>query len=258
MSRDFSEAIGFYVESELSRKIYSKVFLLFALLLVSLVSFAQNVKTHIPERAFQYLPIYEKEAARIAPEIGYLPYYPALTEHESCISLKHSKCFSPTSELKTSRELGIGLAMVTKAYRKDGTLRFDKLQEMRSAYWSELQDLSWNNIKQRPDLQIRVVILLTKENWNKFFLLKDPWQRLAMTDSAYNGGAGSVQQAMRICGLKKGCDPQVWFDNVELVIPKSKEIMPGYGRSPYQINTHHVDDVMNTRYPKYKKYFDEN
>lgn len=239
--------------------IYLLVAVFIAILLMISSASAQDVHTYIPEKAYQYLPTLKKESDRIMPSFDQDPYFGALIEHESCIGLKHSKCWSPTSELKTSRELGIGLPQITKAYAKDGSLRFDKLTEMRNAYADELKELSWLNVKERPDLQLRVVVLLTKENWDKFFTVKAKRERLSMADSAYNGGVGGVNQARRICGMKKGCDPQVWEDNVASVLPKSDAPMPGYGgRSPKSINLHHVDDTVNIRYAKYKKYLEEN
>ena len=218
---------------------------------------AVDTNTYIPPQAFQYLPTVKSEAARMFPLGPEVAYYGSLIEHESCISLTNKKCWNPSSQLKTAREEGAGLPQITKAYRKDGTVRFDKLKEMSDNYKSELGELSWNNVYQRPDLQIRVVILLTKENWNRLFAVKDYEGRLAMTDSSYNGGYGDVAKGRTLCGMKKGCDPQLWFGNVELTIPKSTD--PIYGtRSARDINLHHVDDVLHTRLPKYQAYFKAN
>ena len=242
------------ISKELDKSFFIYVFIFLLLLVYSSLPLAQNVKTYIPEKAYPLLPVFKKEHERLSPVFPYYPYYPALAEHESCISLKHSRCMSPSSELKTSREQGVGLPQITRVWRNDGSLRFDKLQEMRDKYDDELRELSWLTIKERPELQIRILVILTQENWKKFFMISDDWQRLAMSDSAYNGGAGDVDKARRICGLKKGCDPQVWFGNVESVIPKST--VPLYGtRSAKDINLHHVDDVLNNRYNKYNDYY---
>lgn len=216
--------------------------------------FAQNVKTFIPERALTYLPTLNKEVDRLLPNFSHPHYFGGLIEHESCISLNHSRCWSPTSELKTSRELGRGLGQLTKAYHADGSIRFDSLKDLRAKHMSELRELSWDNIKQRPDLQMRGIILMSKDNYNALYNVKDPFQRLAMTDAAYNGGLGAVNKARRECGLRKTCDDQVWFDNTEMMPVKSTKPLYG-GRSATDIWRHHVRDVLYTRMPKYEPHF---
>lgn len=218
-------------------------------------SAAQNVNTFIPERAFQYLPVVHHEALRFTPEIP-LGYYGALIELESCIHLRHSRCWSPTSEFKTSRERGAGLGQLTVAWTADGKVRFDSLTEMRNRYRTHLSELSWKSILSRPDLQIRAIALMTMQNWNALYMVRDPYQRLAMTDAAYNGGLGGVTNDRRLCGLKKGCDPQIWFGNVEFTSSKSRKVLYG-NRSAFDINRHHVRDVLVVRRPKYDRYFQE-
>lgn len=224
------------------------------LFLLTFSAQAVDVKTYIPKQAYKYFDIIKSEQQRLLPDFPYPYYFPALIEHESCIHLKHRRCWSPTSQLKTSRELGIGYFQITKAYRKDGTLRFDTLSDLRRKYMSELKDLSWSNIKSKPELQIRAGMLLSKNNYSQLYKLTDDYQRLAAADAAYNGGLRSVYQRRRKCGLKANCDPNIWFDNLERMIVKSTK--PLYnGRSAQTINDHHVRDVLLTRMPKYCKCF---
>lgn len=222
--------------------------------LLSFNAYALDVKTYIPKQAYQYFSVIKKEQERLLPDFPHPYYFPALIEHESCIHLKHSKCWNPRSQLKTSRELGIGYFQITKAYRKDGSIRFDTLSDLRKKYMNELRDLSWSNIKTKPELQIRAGILLSKNNYNQLYKIKDDYQRLAAADAAYNGGLRSVHQRRHKCGLKKGCDPQIWFGHLEHMVVKSTK--PLYaGRSAQEINTHHVKDVLKTRMSKYCKCF---
>lgn len=212
------------------------------------------MRTYIPERAHGLLPLVEKEALRITPEFPKPAYYGALIEHESCISLKHSRCWSPTSELKTAREQGSGLGQITRAFNKDGSVRFDALSDMVKRHNGELKELSWLNVKSRPDLQIRTIVLMTRDNCKYFRTVANDWERLAMCDSSYNGGVGSVVNARRVCGLKENCDSDKWFGHTELHLNKSRK--PLYaGRSPYQIVVEHVKDVMYVRLPKYEIHF---
>lgn len=228
--------------------------IVFVLLCLVNCAFAQNVKTFIPKNAPALLPLYKSEAQRLMPELQTPWYFAGLTEHESCISLKHSRCFSATAELKTSREQGVGLSQITRTYNPDGSIRFDSLSDLRRANMNELKELSWSNVKQRPDLQIRGIILMTRGNYNQLFAVKDEKQRLAMTDLAYNAGLGRIKKNRLQCGLTKGCDPQLWFGNVEKHCTASKK--PIYsGRSACDIMNHHVHDVLDTRMPKYKPYF---
>lgn len=227
------------------------------LLLLPFCVFAQprDVKTYIPPQAFQHFDTIKLETLKYFPELEYMYFIPGLIEHESCISLNHKKCWNSESELNTKRELGIGLGQITKAYREDGSIRFDSLQEMRSRHINELKELSWSNVRQRPDLQIRTLILMNRDNYMALYDVKDKRQRTIMMSPAYNGGLNGLQKERRICGLAKDCDPGLWFDNVEKYCSKSKQ--PLYaGRSACDINRHHPFDIVFNRMPKYKKHFE--
>lgn len=213
-----------------------------------------DVKTYIPTNAYQYLDTVKKEQERILPDFAYPYYFAGLIEHESCLSLTHSRCWNVKSRLKTAREEGAGFFQLTRTYRTDGSIRFDTLSDLRRAHMAELKELSWSNVYQKPELQIRAGILLSKQNYQALFEIKDVYQRLAMADAAYNGGIGGVRKERTTCGLASNCDPKLWFDNVERYCSKSKK--PLYaGRSACDINRHHVKDVLKTRMPKYKTYF---
>lgn len=212
-----------------------------------------NTKAYIPSQAFEYLDTIKQEQHRLMPDFAYPFYFAGLIEHESCISLTHKRCWSITSELKTKRERGSGLFQLTQAYNTDGSIRFDTLSDLRKRHMAELSELSWSNITQRADLQIRAGILLSKNNYQALYPIKDDYQRLAMADAAYNGGLAGLKKERTVCGLAANCDPQKWFDHVENQCQKSKK--PLYaGRSACDINRHHVVDVLTTRMPKYKPF----
>lgn len=219
---------------------------------------AQNVRTYIHPRIAPLVPVYRQELAAHFPQIPQPWYVLGLTEHESCISLKHSRCWSATSqfatkwkETNTPRELGVGLAMITKAWTKEGNVRMDTLSNLKKVYPTELRDLTWDNISQRPDLQIRAMVLLLRSDYRGLSSVKDPVERLKMTDSAYNGGRRDVERARKVCGLTKGCNPEIWFGHVEKHSPKSTKVLYG-DRSAKDINLHHVHDVFDVRMPKFK------
>ena len=158
-------------------------------------------------------PTVIEESIKYSPEI--VPwYFFSLIEQESCISLTHSKCWNEKAELKNSRENGVGVGQLTRAWDKNGKLRFDNLTSLSKKY-SSLREMTWNNIKTRPDLQVRSMILLHRESYKKLNVVKDEFERLAMSDAAYNGGYGHLNKERIACGVLKNCDPQKWFGNVE-------------------------------------------
>lgn len=174
---------------------------------------------------------------------------PALIEHESCITLRHPRCWSATSRLKTQREEGAGLGQLTRAYRPDGSLRFDALAEMRGRH-PALRELSWSNVYQRPDLQLRALVLMGRDNYRALDAITSPVERLAFADAAYNGGLGGVRADRRACQVTAGCDPQRWWGHVERTCTKSRAALYGQ-RSACDINRFHVRDVLTVRAPKY-------
>jgi len=231
------------------------LFVIFLILFTQDIA-AQNVNTYIPPKAYEYKDIIKKEIDTYFPDIPTPYYIPGLIEHESCITLKHSRCWSPNSELKSKRERGVGLGQLTIAYREDGSVRFDALADLVRVYRKELKELTWNNILERPDLQIRAIILMIKDNYNKLYDIPDKEVRLQFADAAYNGGLIGVLKERIACNLAKDCDSNLWFNNVERFCLKSKK--PLYGnRSACDINRHHVRDVILVREPKYrlKKFF---
>lgn len=232
------------------------IIILFFLFFISLpiISMARiNEKTYIPEKAKIYIPILRKQQEKYWGNHP-MPYALAgLGEQESCLSLLHSRCWDPSSRLKTSREEGAGIFQLTRAYNQNGNIRFDALEEIKNEH-SSLKDLRWSNIYTRPDLQLEAVVLKSHDDFESLFSIKDPIERLYFTDAAYNGGRGGVQKDRRLCYLTKGCDAQIWFGNVELSCSKSKR--PIYGnRNACDINREHVTNVFKIRSEKYRPFF---
>lgn len=215
---------------------------------------AQSPKEYIPPKAHQHFSTIKEEKETYAKTFPSVPYFGALIEHESCISLKHSRCWETTSELKSKRERGVGLGQITIAYREDGSVRFDSLSEMKRNHSSALKDLSWENVTRSPRLQIRTIILMTSDNYKALSTVGDEVQRMKMADAAYNGGLGGLRKERTSCGLAKNCDPQIWDGHVERHCLKSRSVLYGR-RSACDINRDHVHDVFDVRLPKYEKAF---
>ena len=183
----------------------------------------------------------------------YWPNHPApsllaaLIEQETCPSLKSKSCWNPGARLKSAREEGAGMGQITRAYRADGSLRFDALADLTDRYRGDLTGLSWDTVYQRPDLQLRAVVLMSKDATTPF---RSTTGMLHFGDAAYNGGASGVQKERRACALTRGCDTARWFGHVEQHCLKSRQ--PLYaGRSACDINREHVRAVFLVRRAKY-------
>lgn len=223
------------------------------LLCYSTVTYCHDVHTYIPDRANKYLPLLKDETETYFRNHPLPPYMAGLIEHESCITLKHKRCWSPASRLKTKREEGAGLGQLTRAYKKDGSLRFDTIERLKRRY-KYLKELSWSNVYKRPDLQIRAIVTLWQKNYTQLPNDIDALNKIAMADSAYNGGYRGMYRDRQLCKFKKGCNPKIWFNNVEKTCSKSKKVLYG-NRSACDINRHHVRDVLQNRTPKYVRYW---
>lgn len=211
-----------------------------------------NAETDIPEQATQYLAVLGQQVRDVMPDFHTPEYFGALVEHESgCPGIK-SMCWNPKARLKSSREEGAGLSQITRAYKADGTLRFDALAETRKLDPRGLNELRWDTVYDRPDLQLRVMVVMTRQNWNRVGkLTTDRDLQLQLTDLSYNAGFGRVLNDMRACSTTTGCNAQKWHGNIEGTCTASKK--PLYGdRSACDISRHHVHDVIDTRMPKYK------
>jgi len=219
-----------------------------------LLFFALSARAEIPPAAQKQLPVLRAQLQQAWPDMPQPAYLGALIEHESCITLKHPRCWQPTARLKTAREEGAGLGQLTRAWRADGSLRFDALAEARRLDPAGLAALTWSTVYQRPDLQMRVVILTSRSNWHRLQpLVPDPAARLAMADAAYNGGLQGLLNERRACALRQGCDPGQWFGHVERLCLKSRQALYA-GRSACDINRHHVADVLLARMPRYSPF----
>jgi len=210
--------------------------------------------SYLPPGAIQYAPVLVEKQQEIWPDAQEPWTLAGLVEQESCISLKHSKCWNPRAELKTSREYGFGMGQITKAYRKDGSLRFDKFAELRERY-KTLQNWSWDR-RFDPGFQLTAITEMVRGLYNRASFGRTVQDRWCFSLSAYNGGMGSVLKDRRYCANKDNCDPDVWFGNVAENSLKSKRPQKGYGgRSWFSINRSYVDNVMNLRRAKYEVFW---
>lgn len=232
-----------------------RALLLVFLLALAAAAGAQDARTHIPLGANGYAPILVAEQREHWPRMPEPWTLAGLVEQESCISLKHSKCWNPRAELKTAREYGFGFGQVTVAYRANGSVRFDKFAELRASHAS-LRDWTWDT-RYDPGYQLRAIVLMNLGLWRQIPPAATPQDHLAFMLSSYNGGLGGLLQDRRLCSNTPACNPGVWFGNVETTSVKSRQPNPGYGgRSWFEINRSHVRNVLRLRRDKYRTFWE--
>ena len=197
----------------------------------------------------KYLPVLNSELDKYWPEAPWRSVFAAQVRQESCISLKHSICWTPYAELKTSREYGFGLGQITV------TKSFDNFKEAKKLD-SSLKDWVWEN-RYNAEYQLRTLVLMDKFAWGKFFWASDSYERMAFTFAGYNGGIGGVLSDRAVCRTISLCRPERWFGNVELTSKKAKVAASGYGLSFFQINRNYVRNNMGPYRDRYYSYFKE-
>ena len=208
--------------------------------------------TPLPEGAKKYAPILKEEITLKWPSLKQRSSLAGQVEQETCISLKHSKCWSPRAELKTSREHGVGFGQFTTAYKSDGTILFDATSDVRKLD----KDLSswkgegvWD-----PRLQLRALVVYDFSIFRKLpTAILDEYERLAFMFASYNGGLGGTLQDRRVCASTKGCDQNKWFGNVENTSLKQKTKVQGYGKSFFEINREYPKNILTIRRQKYEQ-----
>lgn len=203
-----------------------------------------------PAAAKPLLPVLKAEQAHFWPAMPLPSALGAQVEQETCISLKGRSCWNPRAELKTSREQGVGLGQLTRAFRMDGSTRFDALADIVKAHPQELAGLSWEN-RFDPRLQLRALVLKDLQGFDLVQSAATDADRLAMSFAAYNGGSGGLSSDRRACAGTTGCNPGKWFGNVERTSLKAKAAVPGYGKSFFEINREYVRAILITRRQRY-------
>lgn len=207
----------------------------------------------LPERAKEYLPLLVDRQRAIWPDAPMPSFLGSQVEQETCISLRHSKCWNPRAELKTSRENGIGLGQFTRAYKADGSIRFDKISEL-AAQHASLRGWSWET-RYDASYQLTAIVEMDKAIYSRVRGAATELDRLSFALSAYNGGEGGLLQDRRLCANTPRCDSTRWRGHVELYSLKSKVPKSGYGQSFFHINREYVSNVIGLRRPKYEPYF---
>lgn len=228
------------------------VWIFAALTLFVSCSLAQDIRTFVPERAKVLAPTLVQVQLENWPGAPIPWTLAGQIEQESCPGLRHRFCWNTAAELKTAREYGFGIGQITTAYRPDGSVRFNKFEELKAEY-AELRDWSWAD-RYRADYQLKALVLMVRDLHKRVRDAATPEDHWAFALVGYNGGAGSVLKDRLLCSNTSGCNPNVWAGNVERVSFKSRAVMPGYGRSPFEISREYPHAVF-TRREKYQPFW---
>lgn len=207
-----------------------------------------KAQASVPAQALNHLPVLGAEVRNHWPDAPDWALFAGQIEKESCITLRHAKCWNPRAELRTSREQGVGLGQVTR------TARFDSLAELRAQFPRELAGWSWDSpTLYDPAFQIRALLLMDRRNHRQLTGVGEP-DRMDMALAAYNGGMGGLIGERQLCRSTRGCDPNRWAGHVENTSMKRRTPFPGYGQSAFQINRGYPPGVRQ-RAEKYRPLF---
>ena len=197
------------------------------------------VQLDLPPGAVTHLPALVREVEREWPGIPYPSVLAAQIEQES-----GWKTGATARNPKNNGELGAGLGQMTK------TNKFDAIAELRGKYPSKFKDWGWHN-PYDVTYQLRGVVLKNRDNYRSINWAKDEYNRMAFMVAAYNQGAGGVRMRRRLCANTPGCDPAIWFGNMEFSSTQSKIPAHGYSRSYADITRTYVKNIMVVRREKY-------
>ncbi len=209
----------------------------------------------VPANARALLPVLKSEQVAFWPTMPDPPALGAQVEKESCVSLKSAMCWNPRAELftyeamkaGTAREYGWGLGQCTE------TAKFSCFAQSRALDVS-LRDWKFAD-RFDPRRQLRVIVLMDRGIYTKLpATVAVPHERLAMTLAAYNGGAGGLQSDRRLCAAVRGCNPNVWFGQVELHSLKSRVVQRGYGQSFFDVNRAYPREILGLRRARYMEW----
>ena len=207
----------------------------------------------VPINSIQYFPYIRELLDSSWKSLSTRSIIPSVVEQETCITLKHKSCWNPQAQLKTSREYGFGLGQITIAYDANGMERFNNFIDIKKQD-PILKEWQWSD-RFNPKYQLRALVVQYRNLYNNIKWTDNELNRLAFTDSAFNGGLGGILQDRKKTKLNGG-NPDLWFgtNNVAENSYKSKTAAKGYGKSFYEINREHVYNDLNVRRFKYIPY----
>ncbi len=207
----------------------------------------------LPANAATYLPLLVQTQRSVWPNAPKPGHMGAQVQKESCITVKHSKCWNPRAELKTAREYGFGFGQTTVAYNADGSERFNVFKEMQSLD-PILKTWAWQN-RFDPTMQLRALVVKNRIGYERISGAATDIDHLAFSLAGYNGGMSGVLSDRRLCQATPGCDHRRWFGHTEKYSNKSRTPWKGYGKSAFDINREYPRVIIFQLTPMYVPYF---
>ena len=197
-------------------------------------AFAQ---TPVLTKAAVYLPVLQTKINN---------YWPELTmPHIIAGQIEQESQWNPKATLKTSRELGRGLAQMTV------TPKFNIYKEAVSM--KALKGWDWQKDPYNPSNQLTFAVLTNRSNFKqvtKWFV--NDTERFAGALIAYNAGMGTVLQR-RALAIRQGKNNGKWFGGLENIrLPYEKRLL--YGRD-LGLTRNEYPVVIFKRAEKYRSYF---
>jgi hypothetical protein len=214
--------------------------------LVFLLAYSSLALGQVPQNALKFAPLLKETLIKIWPTVSPRSYFAGQVEQETCVSLKSKKCWSPSAELRTSREYGFGLGQLTV------TSRFNAFNDVKKLD-KDLAAWKWEN-RYDPTYQLRALVVYDRSIYTKLPVSIE--DKMPFTFASYNGGLGGILQDRRLCENTKGCNHNLWFGNVELTSFKSKIKPQGYAKSFFEINREYPRNIISVRSKKYSNLMD--
>lgn len=199
----------------------------------------------LPKLAALYIPVLLTQVAALWPTMPAPSMLAAQVEQETCVTLTSSKCWNPRAELKTAREYGFGLGQLTV------TKEFNNFKAAKT--WDKsLANWQWSD-RFNPKMQLGALVAYDRNLYDSIHFGATSDDHLAFMFSAYNGGLGGVLKDRALCEHTGGCNPNVWFGNVEKTSFRARTAVSGYGQSFFDINREYVANVVpeHSRREKY-------
>ncbi|MFW6855402.1 hypothetical protein ACODYM_29345 [Burkholderia gladioli] len=190
----------------------------------------------LPKLALVYIPLLVSQVAALWPAMPAPSMIAAQVEQETCYSLTAKGCWNPRTELKTKREYGFGLGQLTV------TPKFNNFEAAKK--WDKsLADWRWED-RFNPKMQLGALVAYDRNLYRSIHFGATDTDHLAFMFSAYNGGLGGVLKDREMCRHTRGCNPGIWFGNVEKTSFRSKVAVAGYGQSFFKTNRDYVANIV--------------
>ncbi len=144
--------------------------------------------------------------------------------------LENESSWNVHSTLKTSRELGRGLAQLTIAYNKNGSERFNSFKEALNSF-KPLRNWNWKSDPYNVKYQMTYIVLKDKVNYEKISKIfihssSEIWRGALVS---YNSGYGLILKRRFVAHIQKIPDNR-WTNGLDHAFSSPKSVLL-YGKS---------------------------